>query len=179
MGERSEWSLLSEHAGPIPETTTTASERGAALLREDRFAEAIQFLSAAVLRDPGDAHIQLQLGVALQGIGRHVEALRALAGAQRGLAGDAAPYLHAAVSHLALGDLQAALHAGSDACHRDPKLATAHYVYGQAWLALGRPAEAEQAFAGALLLEPNWADAFVNLGIARYRQGALEATWLM
>jgi tetratricopeptide (TPR) repeat protein len=165
---------LSEQTGPLPRAASAASAQGAALLREDRFAEAIGFLSAAVLRDPADARIQLQLGIALQAIGRHAEALRALAGAQRGLAGEAAPYLHAAVSHLALGDHQAALIAGSDACHRDPKLATAHYVYGQAWLALGRPAEAEQAFAGALLLEPGWADAFVNLGLARYRQGAVE-----
>jgi Flp pilus assembly protein TadD len=41
-------------------------------------------------------------------------------------------------------------------------------------LALGEPARAERAFAEAVRLAPNWADAWVNYGVARYRQGAIE-----
>jgi Flp pilus assembly protein TadD len=83
-------------------------------------------------------------------------------------------FLHAAVSHLALGDNQAALVAASEACWRAPKLASAHYAYGQAFAALGEAARAEQAFAAAIHLNPRWADAWVNYGLVRYRQGAIE-----
>ena len=95
--------------------------------------------------------------------------------AQGGAAtGDAAVYLHKAASSLANGDAKAALFAASEACHRGPHLAQAHYVYGQAWLALNEPGKAERAFAEAIRLTPSWADAWVNYGIARYRQGAVE-----
>jgi tetratricopeptide (TPR) repeat protein len=66
------------------------------------------------------------------------------------------------------------LRAASDACHAAPDRAESHYAYGEAWLAAGEPARAEQAFATALRLSPGWADAWVNYGVARYRQGAIE-----
>jgi tetratricopeptide (TPR) repeat protein len=82
--------------------------------------------------------------------------------------------LAAAIDFLARGDARAALAAASEACHDDPKVPEHHYAYGQAWLALADPARAEQAFAAALRLRPAWADAWVNYGLARYRQGAIE-----
>lgn len=82
--------------------------------------------------------------------------------------------LAAAVAHLARGEAEAALRAASEACHEAPRQPQAHYVYGQAWLALNEPARAEQAFAAAIQLAPDWADAWINYGIARYRQGAIE-----
>jgi Tfp pilus assembly protein PilF len=69
---------------------------------------------------------------------------------------------------------RAALVAASEACWRAPKLAAAHYAYGQAWAALGEAEHAEQAFAAAIQLSPRWSDAWVNYGIARYRQGAID-----
>ena len=75
---------------------------------------------------------------------------------------------------LAQGDHRAALQAASDACHAALDLPEAHYAYGQAWLALDQPGRAEPAFAAAVRLAPNWPDAWVNLGLARYRQGAIE-----
>jgi Tfp pilus assembly protein PilF len=82
--------------------------------------------------------------------------------------------LEAAITHLAQGDLQAALIAASDACHAAPGLPQAHYAYGQAWSALNRHANAERAFAAAVQLAPRWPDAWVNYGLARYRQGHIE-----
>jgi len=87
---------------------------------------------------------------------------------------EAAPFLHAAVSLLALGNAELALRAASDACYRGPQLPQAHYVYGQAWLARNEPARAEEAFAAAIKLAPRFADAWINYGVARYRQGAIE-----
>ena len=71
-------------------------------------------------------------------------------------------------------DHSQALQAASDACHSAPERPEPHYAYGEVWLARGNPALAEQAFAMALQLAPNWADAWINFGIARYRQGAIE-----
>ena len=51
---------------------------------------------------------------------------------------------------------------------------TAHYAYSQAWAALGEAQRAEQAFAASVRLNPRWADAWVNCGLSRYRQGAIE-----
>jgi Tfp pilus assembly protein PilF len=72
------------------------------------------------------------------------------------------------------GDAQAALEAARDACLAEPNRAEAHYAFGQAWMAVGKPARAEQAFGVAAKLRPGFADAWVNYGLARYSQGAVE-----
>jgi len=72
------------------------------------------------------------------------------------------------------GDLQNALRAASDACHEAPECWQPHYAYGEIWLALNEPARAAEAFAAALRLDPANADAWINYGLARLRQGALE-----
>ena len=72
------------------------------------------------------------------------------------------------------GDTQAALEAARDACLAEPNRAEAHYAFGQAWIAAGKPVRAEQAFAVAAKLRPGFADAWINLGLARYAQGAVE-----
>ena len=71
------------------------------------------------------------------------------------------------------GETRAALEAARDACLAEPNRAEAHYAYGQAWIAEGKPARAEQAFANAAKLRPGFADAWVNYGLARYAQGAI------
>ncbi len=77
-------------------------------------------------------------------------------------------------AHRAAGNPQAALYAASDACHAAPHLPQPHYAYGEAWLALGDAARAQQAFAAAVQRAPAWPDAWINLGIASYRLGKLE-----
>ena len=81
--------------------------------------------------------------------------------------------LRYAIDLLSREEAKAALQAASEACHRAPELPQCHYVYGQAWLALGAPQMAERAFAEAIQKSPLWADAWINFGIARYRQGAI------
>jgi hemolysin-activating ACP:hemolysin acyltransferase len=82
--------------------------------------------------------------------------------------------LRTAIEKLKQGDAQAALHAASEACHCAPQEPKAHYAYGQAWLALNDPVRAERAFADAITHDPAWADAWINYGVARYRQGHVE-----
>jgi Flp pilus assembly protein TadD len=157
-----------------PSSGSPLLHRGVEALRANNIAAAIGFLSQAVVLDASDPRAEFQLGVALQAAGRHADALERFRQAQASLGDDPGPFLHAAVSLLALGDNEAALRTASEACWRAPKLATAHYAYGQAWAALGEPARAEQAFAAAVQLNPDWADAWVNYGLARYAQGAVE-----
>jgi Tfp pilus assembly protein PilF len=88
--------------------------------------------------------------------------------------GQATRLIALAVTMLGRGDPRRALGAASEACHCASHLPQAHYVYGQAWSALGNEAQAERAFAAAIQLAPNWAEAWVNYGVARYRQGAIE-----
>jgi Tfp pilus assembly protein PilF len=83
-------------------------------------------------------------------------------------------FLQAYLSFVKAGDQQAALHCASEACHAAPQLAAPHYAYGEAWLAVNEPARAERAFAAALQINAGWVDAWINYGIARYRQGAIE-----
>jgi tetratricopeptide (TPR) repeat protein len=143
-------------------------------LKAGAFAEAIELLARAVTADPEHGPTQLDLGIALQGAGHHNDALKFLSSAQKLLRDDPAPFLLAAVSLLVLNQPDKAIHAASEACKRNPRIAEAHYAYGQAWLALNEPAKAERAFAEAIQLRRGWADAWVNYGIARYRQGAIE-----
>ena len=84
------------------------------------------------------------------------------------------PFLVAYAAAVQIGDQDAALTAASQACHAAPQRPEPHYAYGEAWLAHGEPARAEQAFAAAIQCAPAWAEAWVNYGIARYRQGVIE-----
>jgi len=85
------------------------------------------------------------------------------------------PILRRFATHIAAGDLQAALRAASDACHRAPRSPEPHYAYGQAWLALGESAHAARAFGETIRIAPSWPDAWISFGVAQYRQGAIEA----
>jgi tetratricopeptide (TPR) repeat protein len=95
--------------------------------------------------------------------------------ADRGSAADkdADARLRAFSAALWRGDTRAALEAARDACLAEPNRAEAHYAYGQAWTAAGKPERAEQAFANAAKLQPGFADAWVSYGLARYAQGAI------
>ena len=78
------------------------------------------------------------------------------------------------IALLDAGQHRAALDAASDACRAESGRPEPHYLYGQAWTALGNHPRAERAFAEALRLRPDWPDAWVNYGVSRYRQGAVE-----
>ena len=121
-----------------------------------------------------DPLAQLRHGRELAAAGRHAEAADVFLACQAKLADDPAPWLNRAVSLLTLGDTAQALREASEACYRAPQRAETHYVYGQAWLAANQPRHAEEAFAAALRLQPRLAEAWVNLGVARYRQDNIE-----
>ncbi len=122
--------------------------------------------SSAVSREPPAPTSAPQSGPALLGSGLTPPALSSEEAAHR--------FLQAYLSSARAGDAQAALRCASNACHAAPHLPTPHYAYGEAWLAVNEPARAERAFAAALQINVGWVDAWINYGISRYRQGAIE-----
>jgi tetratricopeptide (TPR) repeat protein len=161
-------------SGDAAKRSSALRAQGLQRLRAGDLAEAIGLFSRASAQDPNDPETQLGLGIALQGMRRHADALKALERAQKSLPKGALPSVHASLSLLALGKAEAALEAANEACDRAPQLAQAHSAVGQALMALNQPARAEQAFATALRLAPQWADVWVLCGAARHRQGAIE-----
>jgi tetratricopeptide (TPR) repeat protein len=149
-------------------------EQGVDRLRAGQFAEAVAFLDRARMLDPRDPQTRLNLGLALQGAGRHTEALQHFTDLQKERPDSTAPFLHATASLLALGKPEDALGSANEACRRSPQAPRALYVYGQALLALDKLPQAEQAFAGALQHAPSWPEAWIQCGVARYRQGAVD-----
>ncbi len=131
-------------------------------------------MDMATRLDPAALSAVLDLALVHQHAGRHQSALKLLKAAQASDETDLRPFLYAAISSLAVGENSSALHAASAACFRGAHLPEAHYAYGQAWLARNEAVRAERAFADAIRLKPNWADAWVTYGIARYRQGAIR-----
>ncbi len=156
-----------EREAPGAEAGASALEtlraKGEAALRENRFDDAIRAFGEAVALDPDDGRTRLQLGVALQGAGRHAEAASALAEAQRALPDDAAPF------PARCGFPARARRRQGGAGRGERSLPPRPGAAGGAFLALGLPERAAQAFGAAARLAPQWADAYVNFGVARYR----------
>jgi Flp pilus assembly protein TadD/hemolysin-activating ACP:hemolysin acyltransferase len=150
-------------------------EKGLQRLKAGAFAEAIELLGRAEALDPKDPRTKLGLGVAMQRAGLHSDALEPLEWVQKRLPKEPLAFVHASLSLFALGKAEAALKAASEACLRAPRLPQAHLAHARALMALNQPARAEQACALALQFAPKWPDAWVLCGIARRRQGAIEA----
>ena len=147
---------------------------GLCRLRQGDAGEALRLLHHAHRLAPLDASIRLHLGIGLQANGRHREAMPHFKECQRALPSDPAPFLNLASSALVLGEPGEARRAARRARVRAPQLPQAHYVLGQIELARAQDVAAEMAFVRATQLAPNFIDAWVNLGVARYRNGALE-----
>ena len=129
-------------------------------------------LSQAVEHNSSDPRGQLRLGAALHAARRYAEAIKCFKQAQTLPDDDPPPIITRAVSHAAASQSQSPLSAASKACY--PELATAYYMEGEAWTAMGEAARAEQSFAKATQSNPGWADAWINYGVACYRQGRVE-----
>jgi tetratricopeptide (TPR) repeat protein len=127
-------------SGDPAKPTSALREQGLQRLRAGNLAEAIDLLSGARTHDPDDARTQLDLGIALQGMRRHAEALEPLERAQDSLQRNPLPFLHASLSLLALGKVEAALQAAGQACALAPQMAQAQSAFGQALMALNEPA---------------------------------------
>jgi arylsulfatase A-like enzyme/Flp pilus assembly protein TadD len=86
-----------------------------------------------------------------------------------------------AMAHLNSGDPDGAKKALEQAIPLDPRLPLTHYNYGKlyAWIAIenqerGAVAKSLDSFKKAIELDPNFADAYIDLGVAYLRSGEQE-----
>ncbi|MEP7362162.1 MAG: tetratricopeptide repeat protein [Acidobacteriota bacterium] len=81
----------------------TLSEQGAKAMREGRYAEAERIYREMVKANPGEARLQLNLGLALYSAGRYEEALRELASFEKAHPKPGPVHLVMGTAHLKMG----------------------------------------------------------------------------
>ena len=158
---------------PKPNEAELADLRrqAAILTRRRDYEAAVETLARVVELAPDHAPSQLALGVTLQGARRHAEALRRFEAIDARAPERAAAVLHAAFSHLGLGDAVAAKRCAAEAIEAAPRSAAAFVALGQAELRLGRANAAERAFATALDIDTRAAGVWTLLSSARLMAG--------
>jgi len=155
------------------ETADTLRLRALCLVKLNNTAEALTLFERARNMAPEDPWVALHFGIGLQSAARHQEAAKMFRAAAAKLTEDPAPWLNLSASLLAVGDLNGAIAAARKGRLRRDKMPQAHYVAGLAYLAAGLLDRAADCFATATKLAPDFADAWVNLGVARYRSGKI------
>jgi tetratricopeptide (TPR) repeat protein len=140
-------------------------------------------IEQAVHRDPRDAEARIALAESYARSGRYADALDQ-AEQVLGLYPDAAnALLIAGISHVLLGQTEAALDPlhGFVALRQDEPMArtdtvleAAYYYLGESYLKLDRPMEAIPVLEAALLISPTDADALYQLGLAYHASGQPE-----
>ena len=144
---------------------------GAALLTQDRAAEALPVLSRASELSPRDWSVWENLAIARQRQADFRGAAEAFA-----ISRDLAPaqpsvWTNASLNALQAGDAEEALRLAREAIALAPRLAIAHLNAGNALSALGRSEEAEASFRDALAIQPAFGEALLSLGRERSRRG--------
>jgi tetratricopeptide (TPR) repeat protein len=166
---------MSNGADPVGEDATPDSggerERLRAALAAHNHGVAIESLTRAEAIAPDDAPTRLALGVALQGAGRHEEALAQFQRVGDGTPEKGAAELHCALCLLSLGRALPARAAARRAVALTPRSISAHCALGGAEAALGRGEAAEKALLAALEIDANSPDVWVQLGAARRLSG--------
>ncbi len=137
----------------------------------------------AVHRDPQDSEARLALAETYLLSGRYADALEQ-AEEVLGLYPDAASaLLIAGISHVRLGQSEAALaplqsfvaqRQDGPMARTDTVLEAAYYHLGESYLKLNRPTEAIPVLEAALLISPTDADALYQLGLAYHASGQPE-----
>jgi tetratricopeptide (TPR) repeat protein len=136
---------------------------------------ALQAARKAVAADPKSASAQIALSYALQA-GFDLEGARQSLEAAVGLAPQAAlAWARLAEIRSSLGNRAGALEAAVKSAALDPQLSRAQTVLGYAYLAQVRTREAREAFGKALELDRNDPLPWLGQGLARIREGDLDA----
>ena len=175
-------SLARELVAQHPDNPAAHLLLGSALALVPRQTEALAALRRAVTLDPSFAGAHHTLGMALARFGQHEEAGRAFA-----LAVEIDPEFAEAHANLGLilaqrgqfaearGRLSRAVELRKDA----PAAAYWHYLIGKTLREEGRPEEAAKHYEQATKLRPDYAEAYLALGLVRNllreRPSALEA----
>ncbi|GHO95422.1 hypothetical protein KSF_054700 [Reticulibacter mediterranei] len=145
-----------------------------ALIKLEKYQEALEAFEQAISLDPNNARIFLAKGTLLIMLNRHQEALEAFEQAISLNSNKAPVFLVKGVILGKLGRLQDALEAYERAISLDPNNTNAHHNKGIVLGKLGRLQDALEAFERAISLDPNDADAHHNKGIVLGKLGRLQ-----
>jgi len=121
--------------------------------------------------DSKSAEAHNNVGTALDGLGRHAEAIAEYDTALRINPKMAIPQNNKGNSLASLGRYEEAIACFDDAISLNPKFALPHKGKGNSLFKLGRFEEAVAEFDKAIKLEPNYASAYHNKGVALHALG--------
>lgn len=144
------------------------------LRRQGKTLEALKTLSDGLHRYLSDASLLQEKGNLLRSLGRHGEALAALAEAAKLCPLEPAHWLNFGVTYLELDKPGEALECFNKALALSPDLPEAHNIAACALLALGKSSVARAHLEKALALKPAYPAALDNLGRCLRAQGFME-----
>jgi len=148
--------------------------RGVALHKQGRVAEAESAYRAALAVSPDDKDALNNLSVALRQLGREGETYEILTQLVTLDPSNAAGHNNLGLAYLARGETQAAAASFARALKLAPSMVQAMNNLGSAHVALGNRVAAEARFREAIARDPNFADAHANLGNLLRIQGPLQ-----
>ena len=140
--------------------------RGRLRIAEQRFAEAVPALESAIRLDPRFACAFNALGVALDHINRRAEARRAFETAAKLTPEWGLPQFQIAGQLLAAGERAEAVAFLERAVAFNPRSVTSRWNLVHVNRLLGRTGEVERQAAALLKVEPDYAPAYLELGLA-------------
>jgi protein O-mannosyl-transferase len=132
------------------------------------------YLEQAVRLEPANAAAQVNLGAALQKLGRFEEAANVYREALRLRPDDAGAHNNLGATLEQLGHLDQAAAEYRESLRRAPESSATHANLGRALLAMGRPDEAVAELSEALRLDPSLATTQYLLGTALAEQGRVQ-----
>jgi tetratricopeptide (TPR) repeat protein len=147
------------------------------LLDRRENADALSLLAAAVEQRPDSAEALANLGLALNVLGSHEQAVLACDHALALDKKQTNAWLNRSSSLTELDRYEEAVASADRAIALAPKLAQAHYNRGNALRELGRSEEALAAYTRAIELAPNYTKAHFNEGLTRLRAGDFAGGW--
>ena len=143
-----------------------AFDAGLALAAQGKYAEAIVEYNKALEKDPDQAYIQANLADALSKLDRNDEALAAYQKAISLKPDDAAMYTNMGVLLGKMGKAEESQAMFKKAAELNPAAAAQNfYNLGATLVNSGKSAEAAEAFRQAIKADPNYAEAWYQLGI--------------
>ena len=172
---RTELGLWRDTVRKLPTSTRAHASVGAALFREERFAEAVAAFELALSLDPRDAGAHANLGNTLLRLNRPEEARRRFAEAIRLQPDYGEAHNNLGTLLLNAGRTDEAIASYRTAMGLAPDQSDVHYNLANALLAANRPAEAVAHYETAVRLRPDSAPARFNFGNALAHLGQLPA----
>jgi len=166
--------LWQDSVAKRPGNSRAHNNLGEALVREGRFAEAVQpFREASRLQSPDDSenHSDSNLGAALAALGQFDEALAAHRRALERMPRDAAAHYDYGNTLLRVGDQAGARAAFARAVELNPSLFQAHGNLGLLLMQAGDLSGAEEQLQFVLRLVPQLGSGQMFLGDLRLKQG--------